>query len=153
MEDVWVTVLQPFVVHSDHPETDRLEPARVIYPESAQLTELTSPTPELAHIEAPEGTISNKDPVLGPQTLTEHLAESAQRVLEVLTRLLEWSTGSLPAELLGRIENSLLLSVKYLQDDAESLHRIKAILDRSSIINIAFIQPFHSNASILILST
>ena len=133
MEDVWVTVLQPPVVHIDRPETYWSELARVMHPtrpEPAQLTELTSPTPGVARNEAPEGTMSKGGPVLGPQTLKEHLEDSARRVLEVLAQLLESGTGLVPAELLGRVGNSPLLSDKRLQDDSKSLDCIRGILNQ-----------------------
>ena len=152
MEDLWVTVLQPSVVHFHRPGTHVPKLARLVHtvrPATAQLTEPTPPTPEMARIEAPKGTISNNEPVIGPQTLTEYLVESARSVLEVLATLLEWRTGLVPEELLGRVRYSPLLSDRHLQEDARSLHRIKAILDRSSVINTASIQPSHANASIL----
>ena len=134
MEDVWVTVLQPPVVHIDRPETYWSELARVMHstcPEPARLIELTSPTPGLARNEAPEGTTNKGRPVLGPQTLKEHLEDSARRVLEVLAQLLESGTGLVPAaELLRRVGNSPLLSAKRLQDDSKSLHYIEGILNQ-----------------------
>ena len=133
LEDVWVTVLQPPVVHIDCPGTYWSELARVMHstcPEPAQLTELTSPTPGVARNEAPEGTTSKGRPVLGPQTLKEHLEDSAQRVLEVLAQLFESGTGMVPAELLDRVGNSPLLSDKRLQDDSKSLNCIRGILNQ-----------------------
>ena len=133
MEDVWATVLQPPVVHIDRPETYWSELARFMHstrPEPAQLTELTSPTPGVTRNEAPEGTTGTGRPVLGPQTLKEHLEDSAQRVLEVLAQLLESGTGSVPAELLGRVGSSPLLSDTRLQDDSKSLDCIRGILNQ-----------------------
>ena len=148
MEDVWVTDLQPLVVP---PGPSWPKPATLVRsgpPESAQLTEPTPPTPEMARMEAPEGTISNNEPVEGLQRPTEHLAESARSVIKVLAQLLDWRTGSLPAELLDRIENSPLLSEKRLQDDAGSLHHIKAILKQEAI-NATSTEPSHASSLIL----
>ena len=147
MEDVWLTVLQPHVIHIDRPGIN--------WPELVtRLTERTALKPEAARNEPPEGTISNDRPVMGPKTLTEYLEDSVCRnVLECLAKLLEWRTGLVPAELLGRVGHSPLLSDRRLQDNPGSLDRIKAILDSSSVINTASIQPSHSNASILNPST
>ena len=83
MEDVWAI---PPVVHIERPETYWPELSRVMdstCPESARLTELTSPTqpkPRVAWDEASEGTPRENRAVMGPKTLEEHLADSARRV-------------------------------------------------------------------------
>ena len=136
MEDVWTTVLRSFIVHPHRIETywtGLLGVMHATYPESSQLTEeasATSLSPELVQDIASEGTLSENSVVIGPETLEEHLADSARRVLEVLAELLESGTGLIPAELLGRVGNSPLLLDPHLHDDAGSLHRIGVILNQ-----------------------
>ena len=78
----------------------------------------------------PEGTLSDNRAVIGPQTLDVPLADSGQRVLEVLAQLLEWGDGLMPTELLSRVGNSPLLLDPHLHDDTGSLHRIRVIIDQ-----------------------
>ena len=136
MEDVWATVLRSLIIHSHRIKTywpGLWGVMHATYPESAQCTEQVSTTslsPRVAQDMAPEGTLSESRAFIGPQTLEEHLEDSARRILEVLAELLESGTGLMPAELLSRIGNSPLLSDSQLHDDAGSLHRIRVILDR-----------------------
>ena len=136
MEDVWATVLRPLIIHIDRPETyspELLQVLDVMYRESGQLREATPSTPlspRVARNEASDGTVCENGAIIGPQTLEEHLGDSARRVLEVLAQLLESGTGLMPAELLARVGNSPLLSDKRLHNDTGSLRRIRVILDQ-----------------------
>ena len=89
MEDVWATVLRPLVIHIDRAETYWPELSRIMHtapPESARETESTSPSPldpRVTRDAASEGTLMENRVVLGPQTIEEHLADSAKGALEV----------------------------------------------------------------------
>ena len=136
MEGVWTTVLRSLAVHPDHVKTywpGLVGAMHATYPEPAQITELTSPTPispTVAQETAPEGIPSEGQAPLGPEMIEKRLADSARCVLEVLVQLLEARTGLMPVVLLNRVRNSPLLSDRRLDHDSSSLHRIRVILDR-----------------------
>ena len=136
MEDVWATVLRRLVIHIDRAETYWPELSRMMHtapPESARETEPTSPSPlnpRVTRDAASEATLMGNRVVLGPQTIEEHLADSAKGALEVLAQLLESGTGLMPAVLLNCLRDSPLLSDERLQHDTRSLHRIRRILDQ-----------------------
>ena len=141
MEDVWATVLS-LIVHPHRIKTywsGILGVMHATYPQAAQLIEQTLPTPLSAGVAqdmAPGGTLSDSRAVIGPQTLEGHLADSARRVLEVLTELLESGTGLVPAELLNRLIYSPLLSDKGLHHETSALRRIRGILDQQALLNL-----------------
>ena len=136
MEDIWTTVLRSLVIHSHRMKTywpGLLGAMHATYPESVQFTEqasITSLSPEVVQDMASEGALSENRATIGPQSLEEHLEDSARRVLEVLAELPESGAGLMPKELLSRIENSPLLLDPQLHDNAGSLHRIRVILDQ-----------------------
>ena len=142
MEDVWTTVLRSFIVHPHLIETywpGLLGVMHAAYPQSAQLTKWASATsliPEAAQDMPPEGNLSETRVFIGPQTLEEHLADSAQRVLEVLAELLESGMGLVPAELLNRLIYSPLLLDRHLHHDTSSLCHIRGILDQQALLNL-----------------
>ena len=142
MEDVWMTLLRSFVVHPHSIKTywpGLLGVMHATYPESAQLTEQASTTSlslEAAQDMAPEGTLSDNRVVIGPQTLEEHLADSARRILEVLAELLESGTGLVPADLLNRLIYSPLLSDRGLHHNTSSLCRIRGLLDQQALLSL-----------------
>ena len=136
MEDVWRTVLRGLIVHPDHIKTywpGLLGAMQATYPEPAQITAPTSPTPispRVVQETAPEGTPSEGRAPPRPEIIEKRLADSAGCVLEVLAQLLEAGTGSMPAVLLDRVRNSPLLSDRCLDHDTSSLNRIRTILDQ-----------------------
>ena len=136
MEGVWTTVLRGLVVHPDHLKTywpGLVGAMHATYPEPAEITELTSPTPispRVAEETAAEGSPSEGRAPPGPEIIEKRLADSARCVLEVLAQLFEVGTGLMPAVLLDRVRNSPLLSDGRLDHDTSSLHRIKIILNQ-----------------------
>ena len=140
MEDVWATILQPLVIHINHPQTywsELLGVMDTMCPEPTQLTEPDSATPlnpRVMQAEASEGAPSEDRAIIGPQTLEEHLRDLAHGVLGVLAQLLEAGTGLMPAELLNRLIDSPLLSDRRLHHDTSSLCCIRGILDQQALL-------------------
>ena len=137
MEDVWATFLRPLVrdVHiardeSYWPELSRGMPEE--YPEPAAQNEPnSSPDPSIS---VEWGEVDEGEPHDGaPTTLKrdeEHLEASGRGLLGVLALLVEAGADLMPAELHDRLENSPLLSDERFLHDAESLSRVRAVLNR-----------------------
>lgn len=74
-----------------------------------------------APVEAPQGSAPLK-------LVGERLRDSTGGLLGVLALLLEAGAASMPITLCDRLEHSCLLSDERLGHDADSLHRIMAVL-------------------------
>lgn len=137
LKDVWVTVLRPMVPnvcipHIEPQWFDQLGIIHAVYPQSTETDHETSPPESSAHA-APIGVSDVVAQAEGslPKSVEEHLEDSAQRLLEVLATLLETGATSMPRTLCDRLRDSYLLKDERSSHDADSLRRIKTVLNCS----------------------
>ena len=136
IEDVWTTVLRPVVrevhivrVNGHWKELSRVMPEA--YPEPAPPNEPNlslDPRDSFGWGEEGEG-IPNDGASITLQRDEDHLETSGRGLLGVLAVLVEAGADSMPQELLDRLGSSSLLSDERLLHDAESLSRIRAVLN------------------------
>ena len=141
MEDVWTTVLRPMVrnicinpieslwadlstvMHAVYPQPAEPD-SQGTSPESS-VSALVEMLPYEASVESPAEAPQGSAPL---KSVEERLQDSAGGLLGVLALLLEAGAASMPITLCDRLEHSCLLSDKRLGHDADSLHRIMAVL-------------------------
>ena len=100
------------------PESQSTSPESSV---SALVEILLYEAPVEAPVEAPQGSAPLK-------LVGERLRDSTGGLLGVLALLLEAGAASMPITLCDRLEHSCLLSDERLGHDADSLHRIMAVL-------------------------
>jgi hypothetical protein len=137
MEDVWTTVLRPLVrevhiirVKGNWPELSRVMPEAYPVPDAPNEPNSSIEPSNSAVWDEADEEMPHEEAALTIQGNEEHLEASGRGLLGVLASLVEAGADMMPAELLVRLGNSPLLSDERLLHDAESLSRIRAVLNR-----------------------
>ena len=136
IEEVWTTVLRPVVrevhisrVDGHWDELSRVMPEAYLEPAAPNEPDLSlDPSDGVEWGEEGEE-IPNDGASITLQRNEDHLEASGRGLLGVLVFLVE-GADSMPQELLDRLGSSCLLSDERLLHDAESLSRIRAVLNR-----------------------
>ena len=139
MEDVWMTVSRPCITPIKLHWLKRLGVMHAAYPEPTrpddETDDGTSPPESSAHAAPDGGSDAVPDGEASqaalPKSVEKRLEDSARELLEVLATLLEAGTTSMPKTLRVRLRSSCLLKDERLSHDADSLHRIEAVLNRN----------------------
>ena len=137
MEDVWMTVSRPCIAPIELQWFDRSGVMHAAYPEPTRLDnetdDETSSPGSSAHAEsvAVSDAVNTEAPQAAlPKLVEKRLEDSARELLEVLATLLEAGT-TMPGTLCDRLRNSCLLKDEHLSHEADSLSRIKTVLNRN----------------------